>query len=100
MKLPFKRQNCEGTDFLVLTQCVRGVNVKKNIETEKKEREYLGWEGIAVHIGWLGKTSKKVAFEQKPQRSEGASHAYVWEQSIPWIWNHRTGACLARRQVR
>lgn len=56
-----------------------------------REKKYLGWEGSAVHAGWLG----KVTFEQKPKRSEGASYAYTWEWSIPGIWSHKAGACLA-----
>lgn len=39
---------------------------------------YLGWEGSALHAGWLG----KVAFELKPKRSEGATYAYTREWSL------------------
>lgn len=36
------------------------------------------WEGTAVYAGWLGKASfKKITFEQKAKRSEGANYAYV-----------------------
>lgn len=67
------------------------LNVKKNIEMGRRGRGYLGWEGSAVHAGWLG----KVAFEQKPKKCERAAYVYTWEWNTPGIWSHNAGACLA-----
>lgn len=50
----------------------------RTLEQGREERGYLVWEGTAVYAGWLGKASfKKITFEQKAKRSEGANYAYV-----------------------
>ena len=45
----------------------------------------------------------RVTFEQKPGRKKkkgkGSGHAclYIWEQSIPVIWNHRAGRSMPEK---